>query len=994
MRITELKVDYFIKGSFIQVVLLFIGLSLTLPVYGQNTGKITGTITDSENGEALVGANVQIVGTSLGAATDEDGEYTISNVPAGNYDLRASYIGYEQMTRESVKLAGGQTLTLDFALQQSVLESEQVEVEGEVQQGSELQRLVEKKASISFQDAVSSEQISRAGDSDAAEALRRIPGVTVEEDKFAVVRGLGNRYTNTQLNNNPVPSPEPDKKAVPLDLFPTSLLEGIVTNKTFTPDMPGAFAGGTLNIQTKAYPDQRTFKLKFGLKHDTYLGDGYTYRLGKGGRYDYWGFDDGSRDMPEAIPGDIVLRKEADSVNYEYIDDELQYEYFYPDTSINTPEGWQNRLAEYGRSFDTEFTYEKITPRRPISLGLNYGDRFNIGRNFEYGFFINSNFSNGYSYKDYASRQYFTTGDSLVPSLEQRQITETGYNTNFANTFSTGFSLFDKHRARFQYLYTHTSSDQIAYGTGQTQNVDSGIFLKHHYIEKTISNYTLSGQSKFHLLLGHTVDWSISTGTSYRYEPDTRRHNYLADETATTGLVRVMRSSSEAGQREFIFGGDNNANFDLNYTLTHQLPNGSPLKMKFGFRSQDKNRDFWKRYFYHEQSDSWIGQNKVSKDSLGTEFGDENFFEMAGDTVRQEGLLLVENQSDISRNAYQAIEDLTAGFLMFEIPLGLGLYEPLDHLRFIGGVRHEDYLMQVNPYNPVTNDTSSHKANIDEYDILPSFNLIYERGEFIVRAAYSETIGRGEFREIAPFAYQDFYGKEIKIGNPDLQTSRIYNTDFRVEWYPNPAELVSVGLFHKHFKNPIDVAVFLAGGSDRINKVYTNALSAEIRGVEIEIRKKLNFIPMEIGFGTVSLNTTLSRSTVQNDSVVTFFTGYDFQPVSESRRPLPGQSDRIVNAALNLMIRPGYRFNLAYNAFSRRLSSAMAYVGSEYEFPFHSLNLTASRKLGHFTVGVKAKNLLNSTVRYGLIEESTGEQKYTQEYKPGVSMSLSVSYDL
>lgn len=994
MRTQRLKVGYLIKPSFTSVFLLLIGVFLASPLVAQNSGKITGTITDAGSGEVLVGANVQIVGTQMGAATDSEGEYTIPNVTAGTYELRATYIGYERMTKKYVEIAARQSLTVDFTLQVSALESEQVEVEGTVKRGGELERLTEKKESVNFQDAVSSEQISKAGDSDAAEALRRITGVTIEDDKFAVVRGLGNRYTKTQLNNNPVPSPEPDKQAVPLNLFPSALLDGIVANKTFTPDMPGTFAGGTLDIRTKAYPDQRTFHLKLGTKHHSYLSNDYTYRLGEGGRYDYWGYDDGSRDLPDAIPEDVVLRKEADSISYEYTDGKLQYTYYYPDTSIHTPEAWQDKLSRYGRAFDTGFTFDKVTPSRPVSLGLNFGDRYTIGPDFEYGFFVNSDFSNSYSYKNYASKQYFTTGDSLVPSLEQRRIKETGYKTNLAGTFSSGFSYKDRHRARFQYLYTHTSNDKIAYGIGQTQNVDDGIFIKHHYIEKTISNYTLSGQSNFNFLLGHTIDWSYSTGTSYRYEPDTRRHNYLVNGADSTGRVRVMRSSSEAGQREFIFGEDNNANFDMNYTLTHQLAGGAPLKIKMGLRSQDKDRDFWKRHFYHEQTDSWIGSDRIDTDSLGTEFADDEFFEMAGDTVLQEGLVMVENQSDISRNAYRAKEDLMAGFLMFEVPLGFGMYKPLDHLRFIGGVRHEDYLMEVTPYNPVTGDTTTHNAEIDEYDILPSFNLIYEQGEFIVRGAYSETVGRGEFREIAPFAYQDFYGKEIKIGNPDLKTSRIYNTDFRVEWYPNPAELVSVGLFHKHFKNPIDVAVFLAGGSDRINKVYTNALSAETRGVEIEIRKKLNFIPIEVGYGSISLNTTISRSTVQNDSVVTFFTGYDFRPVSENQRPLPGQSDRIVNATLDLMFRPGYRFNLAYNAFSRRLSSAMAYVGSEYEFPFHSLNLTASRQFGHFTVGMKAKNLLNSTVRYGLIEESTGERKYTQEYKPGVSMSLSVSYDL
>ena len=971
-------------------ILLFMTTFISV-LFSQEMKSIQGKIIDSKTGGPLIGANVIIIGTSQGAATDFEGNYLIQNIDANFIDFKVSYIGYKIKTIENIQLS--ELITrLDISLETDVVSIMGVEVQAEVKKGTALEQMIEKQESLNLQDAVTSDQISKAGDSNAAEAMRRITGVSIMDGKFPIVRGLGDRYTNTQVNNAPIPSPEPDKKAVPLDLFPTALLDGIVALKTFTPDLPGTFAGGSLNIKTKAYPDRKIFNLKFSLSQNTNLLDNNKMRLGDKGKYDFWGYDDGSRDLPSSFPDQVLTTVSADSQSFDLGCMCLRQFYNYQDSLI-TKDEYNKILSDLIKDFKTGYTFQSKRLNQPISFGLNYGNKYNFRNNkkIDYGFFFNSSFSNGQTSKDQLSRIYLSESSTL----ENRNINQTGYKTSFANSFSTGFNYYDMHKVKVQYLYSHNSNNTISYATGSTQNVDDGVFIKHHYIEKTINNLSLSGTTEIKSRAKHLVEWNATGGKSDRYEPDTRRHNYLiSEEENGEAIYKVMRSSSEAGQRDFIFGDDNNLNFDFNYTYSYPLKKDVPLKFKLGLRTQRKSRKFYKRAFYLDQTQSWIGKIEVPGDQLGSEFGEENYYQyFAGDSVSH-GLILYENQSDISRNGYTAGEDINASYFMFDLPLGLGLFKGLSKVRLIAGLRLEDYLLDVVPYNPVTGErTEEYVAKIDTAQFLPSVNVIYRpKDNIFTRFAFSKTISRGEFREVAPFAYQDFYGKEITIGNPELKPSDITNLDLRFEWYPTPTELVSVGLFSKNFENPIDVAIFLAGGADRVNKVYTNATSAKTNGVELEFRRKLRFIPTSLGFANFSLNATIAKSEVISEDSVRFFTGAYFYPISEKNRTLQGQSDQIVNAHLNFTMLSGYDFNLSYNWFSDRLHSAQA-LGNEYEFPFSSLNMTANKKFKNIKVSFKLKNLLDSSLSYGLKSED-GEKLYTRKYSPGISVSMGVTYSL
>ncbi len=482
--------------------------------------------------------------------------------------------------------------------------------------------MAEKKESLNLQDAISSDQISRSSDSNAAEALRRITGVSIQDGKFPVVRGLGDRYTNTQVNNAPIPSPEPDKRTVPLDLFPAALLENITASKIFTPDLPGTFAGGSLNIKTRAYPDKRVLNLKFAVKQNTnWIGDNIFIYTGDKGQNDFWGFDDGTRDIPD-LP-DYVIRKEADSTWYEFVDGKLVIHNVYSDTSIKTRDEWMDVLSDYARDMGTGYTYQKHSMNQPFSLNVNYRNKISYNDVIEHGFFLNSSFSNGYKYKDMSSKIFL----SELSTLEDRNILESGYNTNLANSVSTGFNYYDLHKVKLQYLYTHTSSNNISYATGSTQNVDNGIFIKYHYIEKVINNVSLSGVTDVDYTGNHLIEWNLTGGVSERYEPDTRRHNYIVSENDNGGFTyKVMRSSSEAGQRDFIYGDDNNLNFDLNYTYSFAIALNLPIKFKMGTRNQKNHETFsnvhfiWINHKTGLEKTSFLMMNLVPSSMMKTYF--------------------------------------------------------------------------------------------------------------------------------------------------------------------------------------------------------------------------------------------------------------------------------------------------------------------------------------------------------------------------------------
>lgn len=965
-----------LRPFFISV---FAVICLTAFLYAQEkSGKISGKVIDGKNGEPLIGANVAVKGTASGAATDLDGYYYISGLFSGNYQLKVSYVGYETRIIANVPVTQNKIHSVNIVLQPSVMNMNEVVIEARAESGSDAFLLAGKKNSDKIQDGVSADQMSRSGDGNAADAVKRITGVSVQDGKYVSVRGLSDRYVSTEMNGGPVPSPEPEKKSVPLDLFTTGILESITAYKTYTPDLPGVFGGGFVNIRTKAYPDSRVLNAKFGLSGKTSFLNA-EYMTGTRSGTDYIGFDDGTRAVPDLIPPDQMLSEWSPLPGYSYSE-------------------WKVQLGEYGKSFNTDFTFQAARIGQPLSLGLNYGNRYVVSQDFEYGFYTNLNFSNGYSYKQELYRRY-AVSDTDIMSRTDITNRKSGYTTNMSLSGSTGFKLNGKHKVKLYGLYTHNSESSFTFGQGRTPNLDeNGIYIKEYFVEKSVLNTTLTGEHVFDDRLNSRLEWAGNAGISLLREPDVKSHNYKY--TASGDYYEISRSSAKAGQRYFTDGYDRNVNTDINYKASVNDQFGERYKIKIGSRVQYKDRDFRKRSFYHEYSDgAWpLELIRVQDNNFGEIFRDSNFVSSEDD----EGLILLESTDVASRNAYWANEFITAGYMMADIPLGFNTWSYLNRFRFIGGFRYEFYYLNLIPYNPVTgrqytspliNDgLTPVEADIVENEILPSINFQYDITQSMkMRMSYSKTVARAEFREIAPFEFQQFYGGSAIVGYPFLKTTDIYNYDIRCEWYHGTGELLALGVFFKNFINPIEISQIET--ADESYLTYQNALHAATRGIEFDFRNSLGLIDPAKGRLMVMFNTTLSFSGVQADDMITMFNGVRIRNNSTTlSRPLQGQSNIMCNATLSYIDIKGWNAALAYNTFSKRLSAlGSGSIPNEYELPFNSLNLTASKKIQNIKISLKANNILNSRVRFGIFDADNNFYA-TREYRPGIGYSASIQY--
>lgn len=958
---------------------LFVVICLTTFLYAnENTGKLVGRVVDAKTGEALIGANVTIKSTVYGSATDLDGNYFISGVPVGVYALVISYVGYETQEMSSVSLVANNQNKINIAMFPTVMNLNEIVVRAEAKSNSDIFILAEQKKSNKIQDGVSADQMSRAGDSNAADAVKRITGVSVQDGKYVSIRGLSDRYVSTALNGVPIPSPEPEKKSIPLDLFSTGILESITAYKTYTPDLPGVFAGGTLNIKTKAYPDMRIFNTKFGLSTKSSF-VGARYIVGSSGSLDYFGFDDGTRAISDDIPADRMLNVLLPPAGSSY-------------------DEWKLQLGDYGKSFNTGFTIQNTRIGQPLSVGVNFGDRYILNDDFEYGFYSNFNFSNGYSYKEEIYRRYAVSNTDVVARTDLLNA-QSKYSTNLSLSGSTGFKYLSKHKIKLYGLYTHSSESSLTFGQGVTPNLDeNGIYIREYFVEKSILNFTLTGDHILDTYYDSRLEWAANAGSSFLSEPDVKSHNYKY--ISSGDYYEIARSSAKAGQRYYTDGYDRNANLDVNYKLNMDDYFGDLNKIKVGSRLQYKDRNFAKRNFYHEYSSgAWPAELiRVEGTNYGSVFDDENFIS----DIDEEGLILQESTDMASRNAYQAIEALGAVYAMADIPLGFGRSYFMNKFRFIGGFRYEYYLLNLVPYNPVTGDyyysplinngADPVIANISEHELLPSLNLQYVANDKMkIRLSFSKTVARPEFREVAPFEFQQFYGGSAIVGYPFLKTTDIYNYDLRYERHLGAGELFAIGLFYKNFINPIEVSQIET--ADESYLTYQNALWANTEGFEIDFRKSLPFVNHTKGKLMLMVNGTFSLSQVEADDMITLFNGVQIANSSTTlTRPLQGQSNIMANATLSYSNIYGWNAALAYNSFSKRLSAlGSGSVPNEYELPYHSMNVTISKKMNALKISLKANNLMNSIVRFG-IYDSDGEFYSTRHYNPGMGYSVSIQY--
>lgn len=915
------------------------------------TGAIEGVILDGDTKETLIGAYVLVEGSSEGTTTDIDGLFILRLTP-GIYTITISSLGYESIKIENVEVIAGKKTPLNVVMKTESLVLAEVMITDVKKTNSEAAVLLEVKQAKQVVSAISSQQILKSQDSNAAQVMQRIPGVTIVDNRFVMIRGLSERYNNVMINNVVAPSTEVDKRTFSFDLISSSSLDRMLIYKSGSADLPGDFAGGVIKLFTVDNVDENFTKLSLGvgIRQGTTFKD---YYQSKGSSTDWLGFDNGFRGLPSTFPTTNTLQNSARNADLRRDAAHTLPNNFQPIQGMATPD---------------------------YSVGLSMGRNINLGGGKKISVINTINYSNSFQYYQRDFYRYFEWVDQTQPILQRfRFFDDTYQKDNRISVLSNwNFRINSNHRIKFKNLFNQIGENETVLRNGKDfiqrpndnlRNYMLGYRSRSIYTGQLEGDHTLSDKSH--------IRWVMGGSYLSEDEPDLRRFRTYRPVNAAEGenfTMQLPPSSNlfETGRyygnlKEFSF------NHGLDYTLRlNNDKSNSPL-IKAGYYADYRDRDFSSRYIsylYPGFFNPAIGQ-QLSKQPLSSIFSNENI-------TTRDGFVIEEGTRPI--DSYTASNLLIAGYLSGEVTFG--------SFNLTGGVRVENNTQQMRSRN----DFGTVKINNPVSSFMPFGNLAYNlTSNSILRAAYSKTVNRPEFRELAPFLFYDYKLEAGRVGNPNLITATIDNLDLRYEIYPRNGEIISVGAFYKYFTNPIENRTIIT--TEQPQFTYINADFARNYGVEVELRKSLKGVSNSafIDNFSINLNASLIFSNVDLGS----------SAVAQKReRALQGQSPYIVNAALYYADASNFNVSVIYNVFGERIFS----VGDDlfptiYELPRNSVDLTFSKQFNNkVTYKFGIQDLLNARFRFH--EDSDRNEKINNRdnvifaYSRGTLFSMSVTYNL
>lgn len=928
----------------------------------KNFGKIIGIIVDKKTGEPIIGANVMLEGTTRGAATGIDGFYQILKVPEGLYTIVVDYIGYERTRVTNTKVTAGKTTRVDLSLRESAIQAEEVVIEARRIENNELSLLKSRQLALSVSDAISAEAISKSGTGDAASAMVKVTGASVVGGKYVFIRGLGERYSNTSLNNAELPTADPDKKAFHLDLFPSGLLDNISVQKTFTPDKPGSFSGGMVNIITKTYPDNLIFKFSYASSVNSQASFNRRFITYADGGLNIFGSKQGSglpdifKDKSVRIPTPLEARNNAEAA---YL------------------------LDRYTRSFKPHWVPTTKTSPMNQSLSMTLGNNYNIGEK-PFGYLFSFNYSRKYSFFDNGKVAKWDLAGSVndAASLNLRQSLRDQKGTEevlMGGLATLSFKPHPYHEFGTNFLYSKsgesTSRFMIGQWPDQLTNLNSTYETRSLlYTQRNLRSIQLNGEHKFTQLLNTSSEWNLSFSRNEQNEPDLRyfSNDYYYDEDVQDTLYSISNFLYSRPTR--FFRNLNESNIHFNYAISLPVKINSVInnKSKIGFSYLDTERQFRERRFEIQQQ---LSRHSYQGDP-------EKYFGQVLDSTFIPGQYYFGTYlKDASerRGNYDGNQRIWAGFVMSEFQI--------DKFKLIGGARFEQTELNI-----ASHDTTSPIGNLATKDWLPSLSLIYNLEENMnFRLVYGRTLARPTFREMAPYYTYEYIGDYQLIGNPHLKRTLIDNYDFRWEHFVRTGELYALSAFYKVFHNPIERTFDF--GTELYS--YKNVKKGSVMGVEMEIRKRLDQVASWLKYFAVSSNLSLIRSRV--DIPADEFNNYikPNDPKAKKYRPLFGQSPYIINIELSYEnTASNTSVNLAYNLLGPRLSEVLiGAIPDVYEQPRSDLNLNIQQRLWKkITMRFAVRNILNEEVRKSI--HFKGKEYITSRYQTGTTYTLGLQYSL
>lgn len=860
-------------------------------------GKVEGKVTDAKTGNKLSGVSVSTDGKNAIAVSNTEGYFVITLDAGKKYTLKLSSVGFSTKELADVEVTTNAVVNIEVQLEYASKTETNVIIKSSVRKESVAALIAYQKNTPVVAQVISAEAIRRSPDKNTGDVLKRVSGASLQEGKYIIVRGLADRYNQAMLNGILLSSTEPDRKTFSFDIFPAAMIDNIIINKSFVPELPGEWAGALIQVNTKDVPAKNFFTAQFGTGFNTQTinHDFYSY---KGSSTDFLGFDNGKRGLPDGF------LKKSDFSNLD-----------------------NAQKTAYGNQFENTWSAEKkssiFLPSLNQSLQLSGG--FNIKlknptNKLAAIFALNYSRSNKRTHFD--NRLYSITGG--LASLNFDYV-----NDKYAEDILAGalanitLQLGNNSKISFKNILNvnTTNYTTIRNGKDYENNPVDGENIKATELAfkaNTFFNTQVSGdhniakyKAKFH--------WYGSFNILDQYIPDQRRLQYNQDPNTPNApylaLISASKTSQRSGSRYYGFLNDYiyNAGSDLSKSFT--LGNDELVQtVKTGYLFQVKDRLFDSRPFsiYLPKDNPALLQLPADQIFAAQNFGngyDDGKFafnELAGKEYR-----------------YLANTILNAAFLQFD-------NQVTSNLRATWGVRWESFDQLVGSVNK----TDSRHVHSKKDDFLPGVNLTYKlTAKTNIRLSGSQTVIRPEFRELSPFAFYDFDLGATVTGNKELERTKITNIDLRYELYPRAGELITIGAFYKYFKSPIELFFNQTGAGSSNTFNYINADKATGYGVELEFRKKLDFVQVLKNF-TLQSNVSYIHNKVEGTTITL-------------NRPMQGQSPYLINIGLQYDVEKiGLNTTLLFNQIGRRI----LYVGNNdyppvWENPRPLLDLQVAKKV-------------------------------------------------
>lgn len=940
--------------------------------------QLKGVVIDKNSKETLIGAVVSVEGTNVKAVTDIDGNFTLNGLKNGKYTLYIKYVGYKTQKIDGVQVKGtmrndgtlvisskddssknsekkdaSKNETLTIALLPDEQQLKEVTVTAVERRNTDAAMIQVAKNSPVIVSNVSAQEIARTQDTNAGEVIRRVPGVSLIDDKFVMVRGLSQRYNNVWVNGGAVPSSEADSRAFSFDIIPSSQIDNLTIVKSPSAEYPADYSGGFIIVNTKEIPAENNFTLSVGGNWNTASAfKDFSYSKGSG--TDFLGFDNGLRSLNGGINATLKPQLDANG----------------------------NPVGDYatsllGNHLNNDWNVKNKKPWGDLKLAASLNHRWMLGGR-TLGMLAALNYTNEYrTYTDMENNLYGIYDAVNDKPNYLRHSVDDQYNNNVRLGAMLNFTFLSKdgnHKYQLKNIFNQLATSRYTWRDGVSAQSNLERSAEYYYRSRTTYNGQLTGK---HTFTSDALDWSIGYAYANRHLPDRRR--YLIDDALESGVYAL--STGNDISREWTQLDEHILSLGINDKHHFKFGNFEP-DLQVGAYGEYRSRQYQTRNFIY----NW----NVSDNNMPSDFRHSDLPTLLSNEANMgyDKLYLLEEKQ--MRNNYRGHNTLGAGYLAMSLPFGkLGIH---------AGVRfeHNDMELISNTRDYEKSETSRHYKTDD---IFPSLNTTYKiSDQHQVRLSYGRSINRPEFREVSSSVYYDFDLASNVQGNTELKNCYVDNLDLRYEWYPSRGELISLAVFYKHFDSPIEWTYTVAGGTDLIYS-YKNAKSANNYGVELDIRKNLAFLGLK-DFSW-SFNGALIKSKVQFE-----------KGSKEENRPMQGQSPYLINTGIFYKSEPlKMDIALLYNRIGKRIigvgrsegttgDDSNARVPHSYEMPRNTIDLSLAKKFGtHLELKLNVRDLLAEKIYYKQFADVTysdGSKKTVEEisrcYKPGRNIGLQAVY--